>query len=79
MGRRSVWEEIMKTFVKPLAAASVVVSGLLASAAGAGTVPPPPCLMTGVNTVMIAVTWNADNLEGLLPHGVEPADDRRAV
>ncbi|SDJ27626.1 hypothetical protein [Lutimaribacter saemankumensis] len=65
----------MKTFVKPLAAASFVVSGLLASAAGAETAPPPPYLMTGANTVTIAVTWDAASLDGLLPDGVEPADD----
>ena len=65
----------MKAFAIPLAAASFAFSGLLASAAGAETAPPPPYLMAGAATVTIAVTWDADSLEGLLPDGVEPADD----
>jgi hypothetical protein len=37
--------------------------------------PPPPYLMTGANTVTIAVTWDAESLQGLLPDGIVPADD----
>lgn len=65
----------MKVWIKPLAAVSIGVSALLATSAAAETAPPPPYLMTGANTVTIAVTWEADSLSGLLPAGVEPADD----
>ena len=65
----------MKSMTKPLAAASFAVAALLAVPAAAEMAPPPPYLMTGANTVTIAVTWDADSISGLLPDGVDPADD----
>lgn len=58
--------------VRALAAAAALA---LAAPAAAEDAPPPPWIMTGANTVTVAVIWDAASLEGLLPEGLEPADD----
>lgn len=59
---------------RPLRAA-LLLAALSAGPAMAEEAPPPPYLMTGANTVTIAVTWQAESLEGLLPEGVIPLED----
>lgn len=54
-----------------IAAAAAVLA--LAPPAVADEAPPPPWLMTGANTVTIAVTWGAEGIAALLPAGVVPA------
>ncbi|MFO7854385.1 MAG: hypothetical protein R6V44_04015 [Paracoccaceae bacterium] len=56
----------------PAAAAAAL---LLALPAAAEEAPPPPWLMTGANTVTVAVTWNEAAVGALLPEGVVPAAD----
>ena len=55
--------------------ATILLLAALASPAAGEEAPPPPYLMTGANTVTIAVTWQADSLDGLLPAGVVPLED----
>jgi hypothetical protein len=56
----------------PAALAAALALALPASAEEA---PPPPWLMTGADTVTIALTWNEEGVAALLPAGVVPADD----
>lgn len=65
----------MNTLKSTVAALAIAVSSLTAGAAFAESAPQPPYLMTGANTVTIAVTWEAGSLEGVLPAGVVPAAD----
>jgi len=65
----------MKRFSAKVAYAALVISGLSAPMVTADQVaPPPPYLMTGANTVTIAVKWDAASLDGLLPDGVVAVD-----
>lgn len=54
-----------------------VLGALLALPLGAQAedAPPPPYLMTGANTVTIAVQWDAASLEGVIPDALTAVDD----
>lgn len=54
---------------------TIALATLTAVPALAEEAAPPPYLMTEANTVTIAVTWNADSLDGLLPEGIAPLKD----
>lgn len=57
---------------------SALVAGglpLAAHTAAADDLPPPPYLMTGANTVTIALQWDADSVAPLLPESLTVADD----
>lgn len=60
---------------KPLAYLAFACGAMTALPAVAQDAVAPPYLMTGANTVTIAVSWTAESLEGLLPMGVLAADD----
>jgi hypothetical protein len=65
----------MKIITKPLACLAFASGAMLAMPAAAQDAVAPPYLMTGANTVTIAVSWDLASLEGLLPMGVLAADD----
>ncbi|HKK37556.1 MAG TPA: hypothetical protein VJ994_14795 [Paracoccaceae bacterium] len=56
-------------------AAAAFAAALLALPAAAEEAPPPPWLMSGANTVTVAVTWGEAGVAALLPAGVVPAAD----
>lgn len=63
---------IRTRFAAAAAAALALAAALPATAEDA---PPPPWLMSGANTVTIAVTWGAEGVAAALPAGVVPAAD----
>ena len=65
----------MKNRTQIAAAAALAVAATAPGFVLAEDSPPPPYLMTDANTVTIAVTWDADSLDGILPEGVMPAED----
>ncbi len=54
---------------------AALVAGFLPIAAQAESLPPPPYLMTGANTVTIALEWDETSVKDLVPETLTAGDD----